>query len=138
MIKDGQSTYFLQQNMGKQGLCVNVKDPRGLELLHKLIAEADVFVENYRPGALDKLGLGYAAALEAQPAPDLLLGVGLRPYRPGFAAAGLRADRGSAQRRHGADRPTRRDAAAAAHPAWPTCTPAPTASPRSAPRCSAG
>lgn len=59
MIKDGQSAYFLQQNMGKQGLCVNVKDPRGLEMLHKLVAEADVFVENYRPGALDKLGLGY-------------------------------------------------------------------------------
>lgn len=58
-FRDGQSGYFLQQNMGKQGLCVNVKDPRGLELLHKLVATADVFVENYRPGALDRLGLGY-------------------------------------------------------------------------------
>lgn len=67
MIKDGQSAYFLQQNMGKQGLCVNVKDPRGLELLRKLIAEADVFVENYRPGALDKLGLGYAQLAELNP-----------------------------------------------------------------------
>ena len=56
---DGQSGYFLQQNMGKQGLCVNLKDPRGLELLHKLVETADVFVENYRPGALAKLGLGY-------------------------------------------------------------------------------
>jgi crotonobetainyl-CoA:carnitine CoA-transferase CaiB-like acyl-CoA transferase len=56
---DGQSGYFLQQNMGKQGLCVNLKDPRGLELLHKLVETADVFVENYRPGALTKLGLGY-------------------------------------------------------------------------------
>jgi crotonobetainyl-CoA:carnitine CoA-transferase CaiB-like acyl-CoA transferase len=55
----GQSGYFLQQNMGKRGLCVNVKDPRGLDLLHKLVGSADVFVENYRPGALDKLGLGY-------------------------------------------------------------------------------
>ena len=43
-LKDGQSGYFLQQNMGKQGLCVNLKDPRGLEMLHKLVAEADVFV----------------------------------------------------------------------------------------------
>lgn len=57
---DGQSGYYLQQNMGKEGLCVNLKDPRGLELMHKLAADADVFVENYRPGALDKLGLGYA------------------------------------------------------------------------------
>ena len=58
MVK-GQSGYFLQQNMGKQGLCVNLRDPRGLELMHKLTDSADVFVENYRPGALDKLGLGY-------------------------------------------------------------------------------
>ena len=55
----GYSGYFLQQNMGKQGLCVNLKDPRGLELMHKLTDSADVFVENYRPGALNKLGLGY-------------------------------------------------------------------------------
>jgi len=58
-FKQGQSGYYLQQNMGKEGLCVNLKDPRGLEMLHKLVAESDVFVENYRPGALNKLGLGY-------------------------------------------------------------------------------
>ena len=57
---DGHSGYFLQQNMGKQGLCVNVRDPRGLDLMHRLAEGADVFVENYRPGALDRLGLGYA------------------------------------------------------------------------------
>jgi crotonobetainyl-CoA:carnitine CoA-transferase CaiB-like acyl-CoA transferase len=59
MLKEGQSGYYLQQNMGKQGLCVDLKDPRGLEMLHKLVATADVFVENYRPGALNRLGLGY-------------------------------------------------------------------------------
>ena len=58
-FKGGQSGYYLQQNMGKEGLCVNLKDPRGLAMLHKLVKEADVFVENYRPGALNKLGLGY-------------------------------------------------------------------------------
>lgn len=58
-IKDGQSGYFLQQNMGKRGLCVNIKDPRGLEMIHRLVKSADVFVENYRPGALARLGLGY-------------------------------------------------------------------------------
>lgn len=61
------SGYFLQQNMGKRGLCVNLKDPRGLALMHKLTDSADVFVENYRPGALDKLGLGYAALAERNP-----------------------------------------------------------------------
>ena len=64
---NGQSGYFLQQNMGKQGLCVNLKDPRGLELLYKLVSTADVFVENYRPGSLDKLGLGYAELSKRNP-----------------------------------------------------------------------
>jgi crotonobetainyl-CoA:carnitine CoA-transferase CaiB-like acyl-CoA transferase len=56
---DGQSGYHLQQNMGKQGLCVNIKDPRGLKLVQDLAATADVFVENYRPGAMDRMGLGW-------------------------------------------------------------------------------
>lgn len=55
----GQSGYFMQQNMGKQGLCINLRVPRGLEMMHRLTDSADVFVENYRPGALNKLGLGY-------------------------------------------------------------------------------
>jgi crotonobetainyl-CoA:carnitine CoA-transferase CaiB-like acyl-CoA transferase len=63
----GQSGYFLQQNMGKQGLCINLKDPRGLEMMHKLTDTADVFVENYRPGALEKLGLGYAELAKRNP-----------------------------------------------------------------------
>jgi crotonobetainyl-CoA:carnitine CoA-transferase CaiB-like acyl-CoA transferase len=66
-IVGGQSGYFLQQNMGKLGLCVNLKDPRGLELMHKLTDSADVFVENYRPGALNKLGLGYAELSRRNP-----------------------------------------------------------------------
>ena len=63
----GHSGYFLQQNMGKQGLCVNVRDPRGLELMHRLVDGADVFVENYRPGALERLGLGYADLFARNP-----------------------------------------------------------------------
>jgi crotonobetainyl-CoA:carnitine CoA-transferase CaiB-like acyl-CoA transferase len=66
-IVDGQSGYFMQQNMGKEGLCVNLKDKRGLKLLHELVASADVFVENYRPGALEKLGLGYAELSKLNP-----------------------------------------------------------------------
>lgn len=56
---DAYSGYFLQLNMGKQGVSVDMKDPRGKALIHKLVDSADVFIENYRPGALDKLGLGY-------------------------------------------------------------------------------
>jgi crotonobetainyl-CoA:carnitine CoA-transferase CaiB-like acyl-CoA transferase len=66
-FKDGQSGYFLQQNMGKQGLCIDLKDKRGLAMLQELVKTADVFVENYRPGALEKLGLGYAALSELNP-----------------------------------------------------------------------
>ncbi len=62
------SGYFLQLNMGKKGVCVNIKDPRGKALLQKLTDSADVFVENYRPGALDKLGLGYAELAARNPA----------------------------------------------------------------------
>lgn len=61
------SGYFLQLNMGKKGLCVNTKDPRGRDLMRKLCDSADVFVENYRPGALDKLGLGYAELAARNP-----------------------------------------------------------------------
>lgn len=64
---NGQSGYFLQQNMGKKGLCINLKDPRGLALLHQLTDTADVFVENYRPGALKKLGLGYDELSQRNP-----------------------------------------------------------------------
>ncbi|MDR3014791.1 MAG: CoA transferase [Delftia acidovorans] len=61
------SGYFLQQNMGKKGLCVNTRDPRGLALMHRLVDSADVFVENYRPGALQKLGLGYEELASRHP-----------------------------------------------------------------------
>ena len=64
---NGQSGYYLQQNMGKEGLCIDVKDPRGLEMLRKLVDSADVFVENYRPGALKKLGLGYEDLAKTNP-----------------------------------------------------------------------
>lgn len=60
IIDDQQSGYFLQLNMGKQGVSVNMKDPRGKVFMQQLCDSADVFIENYRPGALDKLGLGYA------------------------------------------------------------------------------
>ncbi len=63
----GQSGYFLQQNMGKRGVCINIKDARGLAMMRKLVETADVFVENYRPGALDKLGLGYGELSKLNP-----------------------------------------------------------------------
>ena len=66
-FKDGQSGYYLQQNMGKQGLCIDLRDKRGLAVMHSLVKTADVFVENYRPGALTRLGLGYAELSKLNP-----------------------------------------------------------------------
>jgi crotonobetainyl-CoA:carnitine CoA-transferase CaiB-like acyl-CoA transferase len=60
VLDDQTSGYFLQLNMGKQGVSVNMRDARGKAFMRKLCDSADVFIENYRPGALDKLGLGWA------------------------------------------------------------------------------
>ncbi|CAD6553182.1 Acetyl-CoA:oxalate CoA-transferase [Paraburkholderia kirstenboschensis] len=67
ILDDQQSAYFLQLNMGKRGVSVDMKDPRGKAFMQRLCDSADVFIENYRPGALDKLGLGYAALSERNP-----------------------------------------------------------------------
>jgi crotonobetainyl-CoA:carnitine CoA-transferase CaiB-like acyl-CoA transferase len=66
-IAGGVSGYFLQQNMGKRGLCLDLRQPAARDLMARLVAHADVFVENYRPGALAKLGLGYADLARANP-----------------------------------------------------------------------
>jgi len=58
---------FLAQNAGKSSVTLNLKDPRGQALLKRLVAQADVFVENYRPGVLDRLGLGYTALSAVNP-----------------------------------------------------------------------
>ncbi|PTV94339.1 crotonobetainyl-CoA:carnitine CoA-transferase CaiB-like acyl-CoA transferase [Rhodobacter aestuarii] len=65
--REGVSGYFLQQNMGKRGLCLDLRQPQAVELMKRLAATADVFVENYRPGALKKLGLGYEELSELNP-----------------------------------------------------------------------
>jgi len=53
------SFYFLQYNAKKRSVAVNLKDARGLELVKKLLAQADVMIENFAPGAIERLGLGY-------------------------------------------------------------------------------
>src|SRR3972149_4178347 len=53
------SAYFASLNRGKKSVALNIKDPRGRDLAAALIARADVLVENFRPGTMDRLGLGY-------------------------------------------------------------------------------
>jgi crotonobetainyl-CoA:carnitine CoA-transferase CaiB-like acyl-CoA transferase len=51
---------FLAQNAGKRSIAVNLKNPDGKEIFRRLVATADVVVENFRPGVMARLGLGYA------------------------------------------------------------------------------
>ncbi|WP_432201121.1 CaiB/BaiF CoA transferase family protein [Erythrobacter sp. W53] len=53
------SGYFPMYNRGKQSICLDLKSQEGIGVAKDLIAKADVLVENFRPGALDRLGLGY-------------------------------------------------------------------------------
>lgn len=59
--------YFPMYNRGKRSICLDLKSTGGLQVARDLAAMADVLVENFRPGALDRLGLGYDALAEANP-----------------------------------------------------------------------
>jgi CoA:oxalate CoA-transferase len=52
---------FLAQNAGKRSVTINLKNPAGKEVFYRLVATADVIVENFRPGVMDRLELGYEA-----------------------------------------------------------------------------
>jgi crotonobetainyl-CoA:carnitine CoA-transferase CaiB-like acyl-CoA transferase len=55
----GESHYFLGINRNKKSLVVDLQEPAGAEILRRLVGKADILVENYRPGVMDRLGLGY-------------------------------------------------------------------------------
>ena len=59
IMKDGRSGYFVQQNRGKRSVCLDFKHADGRRVLDALLAKADVFVENYGPGVLDRHGLDW-------------------------------------------------------------------------------
>jgi CoA:oxalate CoA-transferase len=59
-IRNNESVSFVALNRNKRSLVLDLKRPEAIEILHKLAGKSDVFLEAYRPGALDKLGLGAA------------------------------------------------------------------------------
>jgi CoA:oxalate CoA-transferase len=67
IVKNGRSAYFVQQNRGKKSLCLDFSKPRAIELLRSLVAKADVVVENYGPGVLERRGLDYASMRQINP-----------------------------------------------------------------------
>jgi CoA:oxalate CoA-transferase len=60
-------TSFLAQNCNKKSVTLNTKSPEGKEIFKKLVRDADVVIENFRPGVMDRLGLGYSVLSEINP-----------------------------------------------------------------------
>jgi len=58
-FKNGQSLYFVSINREKKSISLNLKTKKGKEMLQELVKKVDVIIENYRPGTMEKLGLGY-------------------------------------------------------------------------------
>ena len=65
---DGMTSFFFNINRGKRGIALDLKSPQGLEVVQRLIKNADVLVQNFRPGAMDRLGLGLDAVRAINPA----------------------------------------------------------------------
>ena len=82
----GQSAYFLSVNRNKKSIAADLQDPRDRELLTRLIAEADVVVDNFLPGTLDKRGLGPSGFLARHPSLIwcTITGFGPDSRRPGY------------------------------------------------------
>lgn len=66
-LKNGRSGYFIQQNRGKKSLCVDVRHPKGQEIIRSLIKQVDVVVENFSPGTIGRLGFGYDVVKQLNP-----------------------------------------------------------------------
>lgn len=64
---DGEGAIHRALNRGKRSVTLNLKEPRGVELLKRLAAESHVLVEAFRPGVMDRLGVGHGALAEANP-----------------------------------------------------------------------
>ena len=64
---NGESSYFLSVNRNKKSVVLNLKTKEGREILLNLIEEADVVVENFRPGTMDRLGIGYETLKKVNP-----------------------------------------------------------------------
>lgn len=66
-VRDGRSAYFIQHNIGKRSLCVDLRNPAGVDLLKRIIPQVDVVVENFAPGIIQKLGFPWEVVKELNP-----------------------------------------------------------------------
>ena len=66
-LKGSGAGYFPMYNRNKRSICLDLKSEKGREAAYRLIKDADVLLENFRPGAMDKLGFGYEALSKISP-----------------------------------------------------------------------
>ncbi|MFM0138396.1 CaiB/BaiF CoA-transferase family protein [Caballeronia grimmiae] len=93
LIKDGTSVWWQVQSRNKRSIALDLRSAEGQDIARKLIAEADVLIENFRPGTLERWGMGWEALSRVNPGLIMLRisGYGQTgPYRdlPGFGAIG--------------------------------------------------
>lgn len=66
-FKNGESAYYMNLNRNKRGMTLNLKDPRGKEIFLEMVKKADIVTENFRPGTMEKLGIGYEDLKKVNP-----------------------------------------------------------------------
>src|ERR1700745_3040842 len=66
-VRDQRSAFFIQQNRGKKSLCVDLRRREGIELIKQLVPKVDVVVENFAPGVIGEMGLGYEVLKAVNP-----------------------------------------------------------------------
>ena len=87
-VRDGEATFFLAVNRNKHSIALDLKDPEDLDVARSLVRAADVMIENFKPGNMERLGLDYAAAAELKP--DIIyasitgFGTGAGAHIPGY------------------------------------------------------
>ena len=67
-IVNGESAYYMNLNRNKKGITLNLKNEKARELFKEMVKKADILLENYRPGVMEKLGLGYEDLKKINPA----------------------------------------------------------------------
>lgn len=114
-VRDGRAGMFAQMNAGKRSIGVDLAVPGSVQLITDLAARADVLIENFRPGVMDRLGLGYQRLAAVNPALVMMSISGFGPYGPDaqrralapviHAESGLLARQGELDDREPADLP---------------------------------
>jgi crotonobetainyl-CoA:carnitine CoA-transferase CaiB-like acyl-CoA transferase len=81
-LLDGQSPFFLAMNRNKRSVALNLKDERARDVCRRLVERSDLVMENFRPGVMDRLGIGYEDLQRINPSIVYVSGSGFGPEGP--------------------------------------------------------